>query len=305
LNSLLSLCNDSEQGFLVTTSSVDNRAVKALLHSYADQRVRFAEELAEEIRRLGGEPRSRHSWLGHVHRGWIGLKTGMLTEPQRAESAAIAEALRGERVALERYRRALKSELGPAAQTVERQAQEIKQVVETLNMMNGVEGRRLVIRLFDRTEDVEQAKEALRRLGFDHEQIELIAATEMLRETPRTHGPYLPGDTALTAALFGVGLGILIALITAANALFSAPGEPFTINQLLTYILVGGGAGAAIGGLLGFLIGWGDMEKDRYIHEESLQHGDTLLLLRSDDQRAAEAANIMQQINARSRALAR
>ncbi len=301
LNRLLALCHASELGFLVTASNVDNRAVKALLHSYADQRARFAEELAQAIRGMGGTPTRRPLWLGRFHRGWIGLKTALMSEPEAVENVALAEAIRGEREAERRYRQALETDLGPAEPLVRAHLEAIQEARGLLTQLCGREGRRLVMRLFDREEDLAQARTVLAQRGFGSEQVRVMAAADLLEETPRPHPPNVPADMAWAGAVLGMLTGAVVGGIAALSASLATPGG-LPITWLVAIPLLGLLAGGFIGGLLALLLGWGSLEQDRFLYEQSQRRGWALLLLEASPERAMEAAQIMQGINAAARA---
>ncbi len=301
LNRLLALCHASELGFLVTASNVDNRAVKALLHSYASQRARFAEELAQAVHQMGGTPTRRPLWLGRFHRGWIGLKTALISEVEAVERVALAEAVRGEQAAERRYRQALEADLGPAEPLVRAQLEAIQEARRLLAQLCGQEDRRLVMRLFDREEELAQAQRVLAQRGFDTEQVRVMAAAELLEETPRPHPPHVPGDMAWTGAGLGMLAGAVVGGVAAFSASLATPGGlPGT--WLVVIPLLGLLAGGFIGGLLAFLLGWGSLEQDRFLYEQSRRRGWALLLLEASPERATEAAQIMQGINAAARA---
>ena len=111
LNDLSRLCKDSEKGFKVAAESVDNRGLKMLFKTYAQQRAQFAAELAQEVERLGSKVTAGSSFLAVLHRGWIDIRAAMTIGPQNMENFVLSEALRGDGAALQRYDPALKAVL--------------------------------------------------------------------------------------------------------------------------------------------------------------------------------------------------
>ena len=133
LNTLLETCRDGENGFRNAAENVRNPALNARFLEFARERAGFADELSREVQRLGGTPASGGSASGALHRGWMDVK-GAVTG--RDDSSLIAEAERGEDVAVTTYRRAL-DQLLPAQTKaiVERQAVRVKAVHDEVRAM--------------------------------------------------------------------------------------------------------------------------------------------------------------------------
>ncbi len=124
LNTLIETCNDGAQGFQTASEGLQDASIKELFRTYAGQRSQMAEELRQEVRRLGGTPEEGGSLSGAMHRGWMNI-TSAITG--KSDAAIIAEAERGEDVAVASYQRAMKSDLPPEVQTtVQRQFTQIK-----------------------------------------------------------------------------------------------------------------------------------------------------------------------------------
>jgi uncharacterized protein (TIGR02284 family) len=73
LGHLCRIVEAGERGYAVAASNVSNRALKILFQTFAQQRVRFKDELLAEIKSLGGYARLSSSLLGLVHRGRIDI----------------------------------------------------------------------------------------------------------------------------------------------------------------------------------------------------------------------------------------
>lgn len=124
LNSLIETCRDGEQGFRQAAENLKDPGVKDLFDEIAQERARFAEELKQQVRRLGGSPDEGGSVAGAAHRGWMNVK-GAVTGHD--DKAIISEAERGEDVAVETYRTALSEALPPPVESVvDRQYQHVK-----------------------------------------------------------------------------------------------------------------------------------------------------------------------------------
>ncbi len=125
LNELIETCRDGERGFREAAEHLHDGRARELFGQYSRQREIFAGELAQEVRRLGGEPEKGGTTGGAAHRTWMDLK-GAVTGND--DKALISEAERGEDVALRRYQDALNSDLPPGIRpTVQRQYTEVRQ----------------------------------------------------------------------------------------------------------------------------------------------------------------------------------
>jgi uncharacterized protein (TIGR02284 family) len=124
LNTLIETCRDGEQGFREAAAQVRDDRVKSLFDDYARERGHFAEELKQEVSRLGGQPDEGGSVSGSAHRGWMRVK-GAVTGHD--DGTIISEAERGEDVAVAAYRTALSAPLPQQVHhIVERQYSHVK-----------------------------------------------------------------------------------------------------------------------------------------------------------------------------------
>jgi uncharacterized protein (TIGR02284 family) len=119
LNRLLDTCRDGERGFRFAAEHATRSDVKDLFTALAQQRGGFAEALAPHVHRLGGQANTDGTTAGAIHRGWMNLKDAMTSHH---DEVLLAEAERGERVAIEAYQEALQGMLPPTvSDLVERQ----------------------------------------------------------------------------------------------------------------------------------------------------------------------------------------
>jgi uncharacterized protein (TIGR02284 family) len=125
LNTLIETCRDGEQGFREAAQNLKDPAVKAMFDQVSHERATFAQELKSEVERLGGNPEEGGSVAGAAHRGWMNVK-GAVTGHD--DKQIIAEAERGEDVAVATYQNALREPLPAAVESVvSRQFEHVKQ----------------------------------------------------------------------------------------------------------------------------------------------------------------------------------
>ncbi len=146
---------------------------------------------------------------------------------------------------------------------------------------------RSITHLFD---DYAQAKSAvndLERAGFTSSEISLVSRYRddgTLAETSSG-----AGTGAAVGAVTGGGAGLLAAL-----GVIAIPGiGPLVAAGVLATTLAGIAGGTAVGGLLGALTGYGVSEPDAHVYSEGVRRGGTLVTVRAEDARAAEAERIL------------
>ena len=123
LNHLLGTLRDGERGYREAAEEVENPEYKAMFEEYSRQRTQLAEEVEAEIRRLGGDPHDRSSVGAAVHRAWINVRDAITGKD---DYAVVAEAERGEDVAVDNYKEVLEKVSGDLRSFVERQYREVK-----------------------------------------------------------------------------------------------------------------------------------------------------------------------------------
>jgi uncharacterized protein (TIGR02284 family) len=133
LNTLLETCRDGEKGFRNAAENIQEPQIRSRFLEFARERASFADELSREVQRLGGTPATGGSASGALHRGWMDVK-GAVTST--TDSSLIAEAERGEDVAVATYRRALEDTLPAEIRSIiERQATRVKSVHDEVRAM--------------------------------------------------------------------------------------------------------------------------------------------------------------------------
>lgn len=108
LNGLIQTSVDGEEGFRTAAEAVDGSDTKKFFYENSQERVRFAGELQELVRSLGGNPEHTGTFTGAIHRGWMDLKTAIAGNDQRD---VLSECERGEDSAKRTYRNALDESL--------------------------------------------------------------------------------------------------------------------------------------------------------------------------------------------------
>lgn len=304
LNYLYRICEAGERGFETVAKNASNRGLKILLKTYAQQRRQFCADLRAEIQRLGGELSSRASIRGMIHRGRIDILSTLTIGAQNVENMILNEAALGEKAAVQAYQNALAKALPSETKAlVEQQYEQIRAVKEYIDRLRGESGERLVVRLFDLDQDTETAVQALQRAGFNPDGIKIIPIEDVMR-VYEGQGSTVT-DTVISGAVGGSIWGSLLGAAAGLGVLLIPDLQPFGATTLAgTWgIIALGGAliGSFFGIILGFLIGSGIGAEDSYAYEGSVEHGNTLVMLNTETQRAAEAAHIMQQVNAASR----
>lgn len=307
LDQLAALCEASENGFRVAAETVRNRGLKALLKSYARQRASMADELRGEIERLGGQPKRRPGALAALHRGWIDLRGVMIIGDSNTEEMVLAEAARGERVAVQRFERTQVESLPePSQRMLQRMRAQVKAVAEEVDQLRGRDDERLIVRLLDGREDADKAISALHAAGFASDAIETMPGGELIEPGAAQVRRGVFAETLAAGALLGGGVGLLIGLCAGlATALMPGIGQVVPSSPLLVLLIwtvAGGIVGALAGAVMTSLLARGIHEQDSFWSEDLVRHGDTMILVHAEPNRARQAADILAQINHASRA---
>lgn len=133
LNDLIETCKDGEYGFKACADQAKRQDVKSVLQQRAEDCRAGAQELAQQVRNLGGDVEDGGSAMGAVERGWVAVRTTLTTYDDKA---VLEECERGEDNALARYRKALKKPLPANIKLiVERQLQGVQRNHDQIKMM--------------------------------------------------------------------------------------------------------------------------------------------------------------------------
>lgn len=138
LNGLIETCKDGQNGFRTAAEGVKNRELTTLFNTYSQQRARFAADLQNKVRKLGGDPENTGSTAAAMHRGWINIKSAVTGED---EGAVIAECERGEDSAVKSYEDALNQDLpADVAATVRDQFTQVKEAHDRIRSLEKATG---------------------------------------------------------------------------------------------------------------------------------------------------------------------
>jgi uncharacterized protein (TIGR02284 family) len=134
LNDLITTLRDSQESFRNAAQSAKNSDLKFMLMEFSTQRAGFLGELQNEIERLGDPaPEDSGSIAGSVRRGWMKLKSALLSDH---DQTLINECERGDDVVIEAYSKALAKEMPRYIRDIlERQLAEIGVVRAEISQM--------------------------------------------------------------------------------------------------------------------------------------------------------------------------
>lgn len=125
LNDLIETCKDGEEGFKSCAEDIGDPQLKQTLLVYAGSCAASARELTALVVTHGGDPETKSSLAGTLHRRWIDIKSAVMGKDTEA---VLNECEHGEDVAKKSYRRALEKELPLDVKAViERQYQGVLQ----------------------------------------------------------------------------------------------------------------------------------------------------------------------------------
>ena len=100
LQSLLGTLRDGEKGFSQASEHADDARLKALFAERSQQRGKFAGEVAAQIQSMGGDADKGGSVGAALHRTWLNVRDAITG---KGDYAVVAEAERGEDVAIQNY----------------------------------------------------------------------------------------------------------------------------------------------------------------------------------------------------------
>jgi hypothetical protein len=148
-----------------------------------------------------------------------------------------------------------------------------------------------VLGIFDDQDHALQAIQALRRAGFQDDQLGLasrhgVADAPELAQVEMQHSA---GDSAVTGAAVGGGLGAVAGAVAASVIPVAGP---VLAGGLLVGALGGAALGAAVGTFAGPFVALGLSEYDARHYAQHVEAGRTVVLVRTDD-RKEEARDLL------------
>ncbi len=184
----------------------------------------------------------------------------------------------------------------------QKQYEALRNVVAEVELLRGIDGKQMVVRLYDSDADATRAAKALKRAQFDAGSIKTVPvekATELYSMEQRSRLFEIILSGAAGGAMWGSVSGAL-----AGFGVLHLPGlgleqAPLLIQEQVwaEVALSAIAAGSFVGAALGMFIGWGIEGGDVYLYDQSLERGKVLLKLHIEPRRAAQASEIMAQIN--------
>ncbi len=134
LHELLHFVNDRVEGYHKATQESQDSGRRDLYQRLAQQSQRFAADLNEQLRRLGGGQEASTTLKGKLYRRFM---VAAATFTGHDENAILASNVHGERWAIHAYEEALDEHtlVGPARQLVERQYSQSRQTYQRLKAM--------------------------------------------------------------------------------------------------------------------------------------------------------------------------
>lgn len=151
--------------------------------------------------------------------------------------------------------------------------------------------------VFDNDQDVENVIRELHEKGFADNEIGVMMTDKRKEQLVKNTGATrVPEGVATGAALGGV-LGAIIAGLAAIGSI-TIPGVGVLASGPIVAALAGGGAGAAVGGLTGALVGWGIPEHEAKLYEHHIKQGKVLISVNTDDARTNTVRSIFNNYHA-------
>ncbi|MBD2109341.1 general stress protein [Nodosilinea sp. FACHB-13] len=159
--------------------------------------------------------------------------------------------------------------------------------------------------LFSTRQEAEQALHQLRDSGFQMDRVSVVAKSGEGLNDLTTDGDFDPDKTKAEQTQDGAGAGATAGAVTGGAVgligslgVLAIPGVgPLAgAGILLANTLLGSGIGAASGGLLGGLIGWGVPEdRANYYNDRVYNNDDYLVLVEGSEQEIQAAESVLSQ----------
>lgn len=133
LQDLLACCTDSVSSYRSCAQHTRREDLKATFTQRMHDCQRGAQDLQDQIRSLGGEPKDSGGARSALHRGWATVKSTLSADD---DTTRLEDAERSEHHALARYREALRQPLPDAVRhLVERQLQAVQRAHDEMQLL--------------------------------------------------------------------------------------------------------------------------------------------------------------------------
>jgi len=301
LNRLIESCIESDKTLYSTAEQIDNRGMKLLVKSYAQQHARFTTQLQDIVTQMGDTPPANLNAAAAVGQGLEDVKAAMMVKRQGRHHAALLTALQNEDKTVSAYDEALKSSLPERIHPlITQQAEQVRSIQRQLKLMTGESARQLVVRLYNQPGEAKSVVDQLQSAGFTPDEIytapieqaaNIYTADTQQRGRSKSQTVMAMG---LAGAGFGLALGLLVGIfqnLLAPNTVGFLPSGG--VGAIVIVGLIGAVIGAIFGSIFGLLIGQNNAEDDAYLYTESLKDGDTLLVVFTDSRNKPEADRIV------------
>jgi len=150
------------------------------------------------------------------------------------------------------------------------------------------------IALFAEPAAASAAAKTLQAAGFSPLSIAQLHSVQALwRQVGCTPGRIIMKDFGLGAAL-GIALYALIGVMVAVGESVAGFDAPIALGAGLIFALMG----IFVGGILGLVFGFGDVEQESRLYLRGIRRGGVVLLVETADEHATRAMNVLRQTNA-------
>jgi uncharacterized protein (TIGR02284 family) len=308
LSSLYRIVEAGERGYAVAAANVNNRGLKLLFKSYAQQRANFKTEIIEQMRHMDENVHPPGmSILAMIHRGRIDIFAALTIGDENIEKVVLKEVTLGEGVALRAYENTLKKDLPPEIrEVIARQFEEVRWVVEQVHLMRGMEGKRLLVRLYDVETDANRAIKQLSEAGLAQETIEKVPVdkTAALYKGRGTTVRETILSGAVGGAFWGSVIGVLALISVLQMPNWNPASQSFLDQRIWAFIalVMCIAGGTFVGTMIGTFIGWGIKSSDDYLYDHGLERGRILVKSLIDESHASKAWRMLAQVNVEARA---
>jgi hypothetical protein len=299
LSRLTQACHASQEAYADAAQHTRNRGLKLVLKSYAQERAEFQEQL----RTFADEPATAvvQATGSALYRGWASLRAWFTIRRQSRQRMLMQKALESDKVAIDAYEDALRQPLPAELDTLLRDHLSALYQAEGRTMSLAAPRRdgALLVRLYERPEQVVQVVSALEGAGVQRDQV-YVADVERLApySNDRPDRERARWETMAAAAVAGAAIGCLIVLPFAFAQRIYFPQLNGIIADspsgvLIEYLVGGALVGAIFGLYFSVFIGQDIVEDDAYFYEQSLENGKVLVAVPATPTNRADVEKVL------------
>jgi uncharacterized protein (TIGR02284 family) len=297
---------ESRDFYETAVQNAHENRLKNLFEQRAQQRSGFVAELEEHLEKHGkpdaaDEEMPLVTLEESIQRGLMTVKAAMTIERDETDETLLQECQQAEKRLLTSYKEILEAHDLPGGlkATLSHQYEQVQTAHAYIDSAYARPDWAIVLGLFGETAVQQQAITALKEAGFTADEIGVVSQKDEKRDVVESLREDIRETTLETAgagALGGGAVGGIIGLTAGAGvALVTGP-----LSVALGITAIGAGIGATYGGIFGSLIGMGIGEEDVQRYLEGIRRGETLVAVKVNPDRAAEAAGILRQHDAHS-----